>query len=76
LPPECANDKRGYVVAKYDYGTLRLPPFFVILITGLLFGLGLLLLHWREKDEMAAAAAAEASLVAVPDKDDSELTKV
>ncbi len=76
LPPECKNDTRGYIVAKYDFGTLRLPPFFVILITGLLFGLGLLLLHWREKDEMAAAAAAEASLVAVPDKDDSELTKV
>jgi hypothetical protein len=79
LPPECASDARGYVVAKYDYGTLRLPPFFVIVITGLLFGLGLLLLHWREKDEYALAEAAKAEAagpVAVPDKDESELTKV
>jgi hypothetical protein len=78
LPPQCANDQRGYIVAKYDYGTLRLPPFFVIVITGLLFGLGLLLLHWREKDEYAAAEAAKAEAagpVAVPDKDD-ELAKV
>jgi hypothetical protein len=78
LPPQCANSDRGYIVAKYDYGTLRLPPFFVIVITGLLFGLGLLLLHWREKDEYAAAEAAKAEAagpVAVPDKDD-ELAKV
>jgi hypothetical protein len=77
LPPQCANDKRGYVVAKYDYGTLRLPPFFVIVISGVLFGLGLLLLHWREKDEMAAKAAEAGGPVAVvPDQDDSELAKV
>jgi hypothetical protein len=79
LPPQCANDQRGYIVAKYDYGTLRLPPFLVIVITGLLFGLGLVLLHWREKDEMAAAEAANqeaAGPVAVPDRDESELTKV
>jgi hypothetical protein len=79
LPPECANDQRGYVVAKFDYGTLRYPPFLVIVITGLLFGLGLLLLHWREKDEMSADEAAKAEAagpVAVPDRDESELTKV
>jgi hypothetical protein len=76
LPPECANDKRGYIVAKYDYGTLRLPPFFVIVISGVLFGLGLLMLHWREKDEMAAKAAEAGGPVAVPDQDDSELAKV
>ena len=77
LPPQCANDKRGYIVATYDYGTLRLPPFFVIVITGVLFGLGLLLLHWREKDEMAAKAAEAGGPVAVvPDQDDSELAKV
>jgi len=79
LPPQCANDQRGYIVAKYDYGTLRLPPFLVIVITGLLFGLGLLMLHWREKDEMELQAAAEAEAarpVAVPDRDESELTKV
>ncbi len=76
LPPQCANDNRGYIVAKFDYGTLRLPPFFVIVITGALFGLGLLLLHWREKDQMAAAAAEAGGPVAVPDRDDSELAKV
>ena len=46
-----------------------------VLISALLFGLGLLSLHWREKDEMAAAAA-KAGPVAVPARDDSELTKV
>ena len=55
LPPECASgadEQRGFVVAKFDYGTLRLPPFVIIAISGILFGLGLLVLHWREKDEM------------------------
>ena len=76
LPPDqCANQDRGYVVAKFDYGTLRLPPFLVIVITGILFGLGLLALHWREKDEMAREAA-KAGPVAVQARDDSELTKV
>ena len=47
--------------------------FFISLI---LFGLGLLALHWREKDQMAAEAA-KAGPVAVPAKDDdSELAKV
>jgi len=78
LPPECASGadaQRGFVVVKYDYGTLRLPPFVVIVITTILFGLGLLALHWREKDEMERARA-EAGPVAVPARDDSELTKV
>jgi len=78
LPPECASGadaQRGFVVVKFDYGTLRLPPFVVIVITAILFGLGLLALHWREKDEMERAKA-EAGPVAVPARDDSELTKV
>jgi hypothetical protein len=80
LPPECASGadaQRGYLVVKYDYGTLRLPPFFVLLITAILFGLGLLMLHWREKDEYEAAEAAKreaAGPVAV--RDESELEKV
>jgi hypothetical protein len=41
----------------------------------LLFGLGLLGLHWREKDEMALEAA-KAGPVAVPARDEPELTKV
>lgn len=79
LPPECASGadaQRGFVVVKYDYGTLRLPPFVVLVITTILFGLGLLMLHWREKDEYAAAHPEEAGPVAVPDRDESELTKV
>ena len=80
LPPGCASGadaQRGFVVVKYDYGTQRLPPFVVLVISGLLFGLGLLGLHWREKDILAAEAAKQAEAagpVAVPD--DSELTKV
>ena len=78
LPPECASGadaQRGFVVATFDYGTLRLPPFVVIVITAILFGLGLLALHWREKDEMELAKA-KAGPAAVPARDDSELTKV
>jgi hypothetical protein len=78
LPPECASgadEQRGFIVAQYDYGTLRLPPFVVMVITGILFVLGLLMLHWREKDE-AALKAAEAGPVAVRDRDESELAKV
>jgi hypothetical protein len=78
LPPECASgadEQRGFVVAKFDYGTLRLPPFLVIVISSILFGLGLLALHWREKDEMAAEAE-KAGTVAVKARDESELTKV
>jgi hypothetical protein len=43
----------------------------------LLFLLGLLALHWREKDQMAAEEAKKApSPVAVSEADDSELAKV
>ncbi len=80
LPPECASGadaQRGFLVVKYDYGTLRLPPFVVLVITGLLFGLGLLMLHWREKDEQEAKAAAEAKAARpVAAVDEPELTKV
>jgi hypothetical protein len=82
LPPECASGadaQKGYLIAQFDYGTLRLPPFVVFLITGILFGLGLLMLHWREKDEHAAAEAAKveaAGPVAVAGADEPELTKV
>jgi hypothetical protein len=82
LPPECASGadaQRGFVVIKYDYGTLRLPPFVVLVITTILFLLGLLMLHWREKDLQAAKAAEEAEKarpVGVAESDESELTKV
>jgi hypothetical protein len=78
LPPECATGadaKRGFVILQYDLGSLRLPPFVVFLITLALFGLGLLMLHWREKDAMELEAAKNRP-AAVPARDDSELTKV
>jgi hypothetical protein len=78
LPPECSTAQgaqTGYVVLTRDLGSLRVPPIVAFFISLILFGLGLLALHWREKDEMAAEAA-KAGPVAVPARDDSELTKV
>jgi hypothetical protein len=78
LPPECSTAqgaKTGYVVLQRDLGSLRVPPFVAFIMSVLLFGLGLLGLHWREKDQMALEAA-KAGPVAVPARDDSELTKV
>ena len=78
LPPECSTAqgaKVGYVVLQRDLGSLRVPPFVAFVMSLLLFGLGLLGLHWREKDEMALEAA-KAGPIAVPAKDESELMKV
>ena len=78
LPPECSTAQgaqTGYVVLERDLGSLRVPAFVAFFISLILFGLGLLALHWREKDAMAAEAA-KAGPVAVPAKDDSELAKV
>ena len=80
LPPQCDNSAdavRGYVVLFRDLGSLRVPPFVAFGMSLLLFLLGLLALHWREKDQMAAEAAKQApSPVAVSEADDSELAKV
>jgi hypothetical protein len=78
LPPECSTAQgaqTGYVVLTRDLGSLRVPPIVAFFISLILFGLGLLALHWREKDEQAAEAA-KAGPVAVPARDDSELAKV
>jgi hypothetical protein len=56
-PPECASDARGYVILTRDLGSVRLPPFIAFLTSSILFALGLLMLHWREKDQMEAEAA-------------------
>jgi hypothetical protein len=58
-PPQCdtSSPKNGFVVLKREFGTLRLPPVVTFLLSVILFGLGLLALHWREKDERAAARA-------------------
>jgi hypothetical protein len=59
--PTCdpSSTKSGFAILKYSYGSLRIPPFVAFLASSVLFGLGLLSLHWREKDERAAKAAAE-----------------
>ena len=62
--PQCFPGKaHKFIIFERDLGSVRLPPvvtFFAVLI---LFGLGLLGLHWREQDEAAVAAAA-----ATPDR--------
>jgi len=62
LPPpkptcDTAHPKTGYVVLAYDYGSLRFPPFVAFIASVILFGLGLLGLHWRERDERALEKA-------------------
>lgn len=60
LPPECAPDGiRGFVVLSRELGSVRVPPFVAFGMASLLFGLGLLMLHWREKDERELAAQRE-----------------
>jgi len=82
LPPQCDNSAdavSGYVVLFRDLGSLRIPAFVALFISIILFGLGLLALHWREKDEYALeeeAKAKAAGPVAVPEPDEPELTKV
>jgi uncharacterized membrane protein len=82
IPPECDNSAgaiKGYVVLFRDLGSLRVPAFVAFGMSLLLFILGLVMLHWREKDEREREAASEAEAsgpVAVPDRDESELTKV
>jgi hypothetical protein len=81
LPPECASgadSHKGFVVLEFDLGSVRLPPFVAFVISGLAFGLGLLMLHWREKDLAEAKAAAEAAKTpkSAPTPDEPELAKV
>jgi len=62
LPPECLQGgQQGYVVLTKDLGSLRFPPFVAFVSFSILFVLGLLMLHWRERDEQEAdeAKAAE-----------------
>jgi hypothetical protein len=65
-------------VLEYDLGSVRLPPFVAFVLSALCFGLGLLCLHWREKDLAAAKRASEAAKrpEPVPAPDDPELAKV
>jgi hypothetical protein len=60
--PVCdpTSDKNGFVVLKKDLGQLRLPPILAFISAAVLFGLGLLGLHWRERDEAERARQREA----------------
>lgn len=60
--PECAasSDQSGFVVLQRDLGSLRVPPTVSLVSSILLFALGLLALHWREKDAAAVKKRAEA----------------
>jgi hypothetical protein len=59
--PVCdpTSDKNGFVVLTRDLGQLRLPPILAFISSGVLFGLGLLGLHWRERDEAERARQQE-----------------
>lgn len=57
--PECKpGAPRQYVVLLRDYGSIRLPPAMYVMGSLLLFALGLLGLHWFEKDLRARRAGA------------------
>ena len=59
--PECdpTSDKNGFMILERELGQLRLPPILSLIASSVLFGLGLLGLHWRERDEAERAKQAE-----------------
>ena len=69
-PPEaeCTTDSpnNGVLVFERDLGSIRVPPIVAWISSILLFGLGLLGLHWRERDEQEAAKRAESESAADP----------
>ncbi len=66
--PKCNPAKpTEFVVLRYDYGSLRVPPFVAFITSILCFGLSLLALHWWERDANAAKKAAAAPPVPRPD---------
>jgi hypothetical protein len=66
--PECdpTSDKNGFMILERDLGQLRLPPILAFICSLVLFGLGLLGLHWRERDEQEAAKRREAAAGPAP----------
>lgn len=68
--PECnpSSENNGFVVLERNLGSLRLPPIVAFIGFSLLFGLGLLALHWRERDEEESAKAATGAPAPVPAK--------
>jgi hypothetical protein len=75
--PECAPngsaeaENSGFMVLEFNLGDVRLPPIIAFASSVLLFALGLLMLHWYEKDRKAlaaASAAATAPTATTPDR--------
>jgi hypothetical protein len=66
--PPCkeGSDLSGFMVLERDLGSLRVPPMVAFFGSVLLFGLGLLGLHWRERDEQEAETATAASGLLTP----------
>jgi hypothetical protein len=66
--PTCDEDaeNQGFLVLERDLGSLRVPPFVAWFSSILLFGLGLLALHWREQDEEAAETRTGTTLAPAP----------
>lgn len=65
--PKCSTtDPKQILVLERDLGSLRVPPFVGLLAFGLLFGLSLLSLHWRERDLQEAERRASAGTTPVP----------
>ncbi|MEI8337110.1 MAG: hypothetical protein WCG37_09605 [Actinomycetes bacterium] len=62
--PTCDPEKQvTTIVLQKDLGSLRFPPFMVMVSSGIMFALFLLGLHWRERDlqELAEQDAADKS---------------
>ena len=53
--PPCQSGTTEWIVLERDLGSVRVPPIVAFCGSVLLFGLGLLALHWRERDEQEAA---------------------
>ena len=68
--PKCAADgtpeaeHNGFVVLEFNLGDVKFPPIVAFTSAVLLFTLGLLMLHWYEKDRKAIAAATAAAATA------------
>jgi hypothetical protein len=68
--PVCdkSSKKNGFLVLERDLGSLRVPPIVAWISAVLLFGLGLLSLHWRERDEQRAKNEKGTALTPAPAK--------
>jgi hypothetical protein len=62
--PECNDnsDNNGFLILERDLGSLRIPPIVAWVSAVLMFCLGLLALHWRERDEQEATKRKSAEL--------------